>query len=74
MRFTIRDLLWLMVVVAMAASWWVHYRQYEYWDNHGSLLDVQLRAMGWQVIYSEDCDLPELIPPRDDASKTTVSN
>jgi hypothetical protein len=25
-RFTIRDLLWVMVVVALAVGWWLHYR------------------------------------------------
>ena len=27
MRFTIRDLLWLMVVVALAVGWWVDHQQ-----------------------------------------------
>jgi hypothetical protein len=27
LRFTIRDLLWLTVVVALAAGWWISYRQ-----------------------------------------------
>jgi hypothetical protein len=26
MRFTIRDLLWLTVVVALAVGWWLHHR------------------------------------------------
>jgi hypothetical protein len=26
-RFTIRDLLWLMVVVAILAAWWVDHRR-----------------------------------------------
>jgi hypothetical protein len=26
-RFTIRDLLWLMVVVAVAMAWWVNHRR-----------------------------------------------
>jgi hypothetical protein len=29
-RFTIRDLLWLMVVVAMGVGWWVDRRENEY--------------------------------------------
>jgi hypothetical protein len=67
MRFTIRDLLWLMVVVAMAAGWWMHYRQYEFWDRQGAMLDMQLRATGWNVTYSDN-GLPVLVPPRDSAS------
>jgi hypothetical protein len=27
LRFTIRDLLWLMVVVALAVGWWLDHRQ-----------------------------------------------
>ena len=27
LRFTIRDLLWLTVVVALAVGWWVNYRR-----------------------------------------------
>jgi hypothetical protein len=27
LRFTIRDLLWLMVVLALSVSWWLSYRQ-----------------------------------------------
>jgi len=29
LRFTIRDLLWLTLVVAMAAGWWADHRQFE---------------------------------------------
>jgi hypothetical protein len=29
-RFTIRDLLWLTVVVALAVGWWVSYRMRPY--------------------------------------------
>lgn len=33
MRFAIRDLLWLMVVVALALGWWLdHRRQDQRWD------------------------------------------
>jgi hypothetical protein len=40
MRFTIRDLLWLTVVVALALGWWIHQR--------GKLLErEQLRRDGW---------------------------
>jgi len=27
-RFTIRDLLWLMVVVALSIGWWMEYRKF----------------------------------------------
>jgi hypothetical protein len=64
MRFTIRDLLWLTVVVGIVAAWWIHYRQYSFWDRQGVFLDLKLRAAGWRVIYSDD-NMPELVPPGD---------
>ena len=27
-RFSLRDLFWLVLVVAMGCAWWAHYRQY----------------------------------------------
>jgi len=70
-RFTIRDVLWLTVVFGLAVGWWVHYRQYEFWDRRGALLDMQLRATGWDVIYRDD-GWPDLIPPRNSAGE--ISN
>jgi hypothetical protein len=29
MRFSIRDLLWLMVVAALVVGWYAHYRQFQ---------------------------------------------
>jgi predicted negative regulator of RcsB-dependent stress response len=47
-KFTIRDLLWLTLVVALAIGWWVEHR---YWEQrrlqsiadpyHSIMLDVQ---------------------------------
>jgi hypothetical protein len=62
MRFTIRDVLWLTVVIGMALAWWLHYREYSIWEERGVSLDIQLRATGWNVNYG-DGGLPELIPP-----------
>ena len=72
-RFTIRDALWLTLVVGVALAWWLHYRQYSFWHERGALLDMELRARGWDVIYSDD-GLPELIPPRDAAGNTAIPN
>ena len=35
LRFTIRDLLWLAVVVALAVGWWVDHRRLTAWDEVG---------------------------------------
>jgi hypothetical protein len=34
-RFTIRDLLWLTVVVALAVGWWL---EHEFWINRADLV------------------------------------
>jgi len=34
LRFTIRDLLWLTLVVAVAIGWWLHYRFADLVDWH----------------------------------------
>lgn len=51
MRFTIRDLLWLTVVVALGVGWWIHHRAWgeKYADTaHDSEL-WQARAESLQV-------------------------
>jgi hypothetical protein len=34
-RFTIRDLLWLAVVAALAVGWWLDHRNLTEWDEVG---------------------------------------
>jgi hypothetical protein len=62
-RFTIRDVLWLTVVVGILAAWWMDHRQYAFWDRHGTTLAMELRAAGWRVTYGTEG--PTLIPRRD---------
>lgn len=49
-KFTIRDLLWLTVVVAVALAWWVHQRQQfrerERW--HREALTARSDAISWK--------------------------
>jgi hypothetical protein len=33
LRFTIRDLLWLMVVAGLAVGWWIDHRQFDAYDR-----------------------------------------
>jgi hypothetical protein len=35
LRFTIRDLLWLTLVVALATGWWLDHKQLTTWDGKG---------------------------------------
>ena len=64
LRFTIRDLLWLMVVVSILGACWVDHLQYSFWDRNGTSLDMALRARNWHVIYSANAD-PVLISPEE---------
>lgn len=34
-RFTIRDLLWLTMVVAVACGWWIEHRKFEAFRKGG---------------------------------------
>jgi hypothetical protein len=63
-RFSIRDVLWLTVVVALAVGWWLNSRpakvttELEWAAKHQELVNV-LRTYGWQVTWEEqevDCD------------------
>jgi hypothetical protein len=50
-RFTIRDVLWLTVVVALAVSWWLEHRHHatktEAWINLPDGGRVLLRPLGY---------------------------
>lgn len=64
MRFTIRDLLWLMVVVSILGAWWVDHKLYSSWERKGIWMDMELRAAGWHVI--DDANgYPTLISPEE---------
>jgi hypothetical protein len=53
MRFTIRDLLWLMVVVGLGCGWWIdHSRQAEALDPFAE------RRTVWQFLFGR-CPPPE---------------
>ena len=54
MRFTIRDLLWLMVVVAMGVGWFVDHRQSRHWCELAITAADVLDAEGWTVSYTDE--------------------
>ena len=43
-RFTIRDVLWLTVVVACLAAWWIDHRQQSAKNYQAEMLNWQFRA------------------------------
>ena len=73
MRFTIRDLLWLTVVVALGVGWWVdrgrlahaHRQQSAAWRERWNDLVVKLHQHGWTIQFSDDYSgIAELTPPK----------
>ena len=44
-RFTIRDLLWLMLVAALAAGWWVDHSKDDI--QYGTGIDPSSTLKGW---------------------------
>lgn len=57
MKFSIRDLFWLTVVVALAAGWWLDHRLMSLWGHRGVMLDMEMRARGWTVVFMDDGEL-----------------
>lgn len=45
MRFTIRDLLWLMVVVACLLGWWVEHRQMKAMAKEGKTWEARAYSL-----------------------------
>lgn len=61
-RFTIRDLFWLTLIVALVLGWWIDHRLLSLWGERGLWLDMELRARGWTVVFLDDGGLV-LEPP-----------
>jgi hypothetical protein len=60
MRFTIRDLLWLTVVVALAAAWWMDRSRLapkalerDEWAFRANMLAERFQARGDEVVWSD---------------------
>lgn len=60
MRFSIRDLLLLTVIVALAVGWWVDHRKQvkesesnEKWRNRAGALEELLESQKWRVSWGE---------------------
>jgi len=52
LRFTIRDLLWLTLVVALAVGWWIDSRGHRYgfrWEQTVTSLENRLNAQAAQI-------------------------
>ena len=51
-RFTIRDLLWLMVVVALGVGWWLSYR-----DSRRRFSDLEQRYSSQETLLVRSRDI-----------------
>ena len=67
MRFTIRDLVWLTVLVAMGLGWWVHTRRYES-EKRRLQTDLLMQAdyvdQFVSVLKNLGCEIPPDTDPR----------
>ncbi|HEY2411319.1 MAG TPA: hypothetical protein VGI40_03705 [Pirellulaceae bacterium] len=68
LRFTIRDLLWLTVVVALAVGWWLDHRQFDSFDRAMilSLKKQRLEGREWG-------EYPQLSPNADSNPPATLN-
>jgi len=56
-RFTIRDVLWLTVVVALGVAWWIDHqrpRSPNQWQLRAESLAEICRGYGWTVAWQGD--------------------
>ena len=56
-RFTIRDVLWLTVVVAMGVAWWIDRQRPgrpNQWQSRAEALAEICRGYGWTVVWQGD--------------------
>ena len=57
LRFTIRDVLWLTVVVAMGLAWWISWPRKVppiVWQSRAEAAADLLMHEGWETIWGSD--------------------
>jgi len=88
MRFTIRDLLWLTVVVALGVAWWVDRRVLieahwiaarelaanQRWEHRAQAMANALQRAGWTVEFTESGSNIQPPPNPSAPSKNLPSN
>ena len=52
-RFTIRDVLWLMVAVGLSVGWWMEHVRLSTVRSHASALRTSLRRAHWGRVEPE---------------------
>jgi hypothetical protein len=48
-QFTIRDLMWLMVVLGLSIGWFIDRRRIDHWHDLAIMSSLALEAQGWTV-------------------------
>jgi hypothetical protein len=59
MKFSIRDVLWLTVVVALAVSWWVSYARWSRTNRQLELSLLELRINALRAAMVDPIQLPQ---------------
>jgi hypothetical protein len=54
LRFTIRDVLWLMVVIGLAEGWWLDHRRVELETARCALIMDRYRSAEWELHQREE--------------------
>jgi hypothetical protein len=65
MRFSIRDLLWLTLAVAMGLGWWVSYRDYCELEYDRKSCEVEIAKLRDEVQRLKLIVMYQGVPPRD---------
>jgi len=75
-RFTIRDVLWLTVVVALAVCWWTDRRlngTQRRWQSRAEALAEICRGYGWTVVWQGD-SVNGAFPPISESKEKSNQN
>jgi len=75
MKFSIRDLLWLTVVVALAVGWWVDRTSYRGLREENSRLSKKLKEtdrMLWETVYVLSRKEDRIVGPMTDRPKSSA--
>ncbi|HEY2415104.1 MAG TPA: hypothetical protein VGI40_22865 [Pirellulaceae bacterium] len=71
-RYSIRELLWLTLVVAVASAWWVEAARARQWQQRAVIAAGQLEAENFGKMIFEPTRAVYLSPAKDSAHQETV--
>jgi hypothetical protein len=71
-RYSLRELLWLMLVVAVASAWWVEAARARQWQQRAEVAAGQLEAENFGKMIFERTRAVYLSPTKDAAHQELV--